>query len=91
MANLKNWMPGMTIEERKFFDKIPKAVLWEIAHQFGQRIVDDFSGEGGFRAIRDEWRVLHENGIVPQKPPKASPAEIHRAADAESELERQTK
>jgi hypothetical protein len=70
MANLKNWLPDMTTEERAFFDKCPKAVLFEIARQFGMRIADDFTSEGGFSATRDEWRILHENGIVPQKPPK---------------------
>lgn len=71
MANLKNWLPDMTAEEREFFDKCPKAVLFEIARQFGMRVADDFSAEGAFLAIRQEWTILAQQNIVPQKPPRA--------------------
>lgn len=72
MANLKNWLPEMTPAEYRLFDKCPKAVLFEIARQFGMRIADDFSHEGGTKAIIAEWDVLHAQQIVPQKPPKGS-------------------
>jgi hypothetical protein len=52
MANLKNWLPDMTPEERQFFDKCPKAVLFEISRQFGMRVADDFSAEGAFVAVK---------------------------------------
>lgn len=70
MANLRNWQPHMTPAEREWFDKCPKGVLFEIARQFGMRVADDFSAEGGFGAMVDEWEILHQNGIVPQKPKK---------------------
>lgn len=67
MANLKNWSPDMSLAERLWFDKCPKAVLFEIARQFGMRIADDFTTEGAFAAMAKEWDILHSNGIVPQK------------------------
>lgn len=70
MANLKNWLPEMTKAEYAFFDKCPKSVLFEIARQFGMRIADDFTDEGGTKAIAGEWDVLHAQNIVPQKPAK---------------------
>lgn len=68
MAHAKNFMPPMTLSEREWFDKCPKAVLFEIARQFGMRVADDFSGEAAFKVMADEWAALHQNGIVPQKP-----------------------
>ncbi len=71
MANLKNWLPPMSEEERRWFDKCPKAVLFEIARQFGMRVADDFTAEGAFDAMQFEWAALYGNGLVPQKPPCA--------------------
>lgn len=71
MAHLKNWMPDMTAEERRWFDKCPKAVLFEIARQFGMRIADDFSADAAFKVMAEEWLILNQNDIVPQKPPKS--------------------
>ena len=68
MANLKNFLPPMTEQELAWFDKCPKAVLFEIARQFGMRVADDFSEEAAFKVMQDEWRILHEQGLVPQKP-----------------------
>lgn len=68
MAHLKNWLPDMSREEAEWFDKCPKSVLFEISRQFGMRIADDFTAEGGFKAMRQEWAILHANEIVPQKP-----------------------
>lgn len=70
MANLKNWLPGMTEAEMRWFDKCPKAVLFEIARQFGMRIADEFTAEASFSLMQNEWECLHSNQIVPQKPPK---------------------
>lgn len=70
MANLKNFLPPMTLSEREWFDKCPKAVLFEIARQFGMRVADDFTPEAAFETMQAEWRALHDNGIVPQKPAK---------------------
>lgn len=78
MANLKNWLPEMTREERVFFDKCPKSVLFEIARQFGMRVADDFTAEGAFKAIKTEWELLHQQAIVPQKPPRDfTPKPLH--------------
>lgn len=70
MANLKNWLPEMTDAELAWFDKCPKAVLFEIARQFGMRVADSFTAEAAFDAMQNEWDVLHAQDIVPQKPPK---------------------
>lgn len=70
MAHLNNWRADMTDAERAWFDRCPKAVLFEIARQFGMRVADHFTVEAGFAAMQEEWRVLHANEIVPQKPPK---------------------
>lgn len=70
MANLKNWLPEMTPEEMHWFDKCPKAVLFEIARQFAMRVDDNFTSEGGFRVMQNEWEILHAQGIVPQRPAK---------------------
>jgi len=70
MANLKNWLPDMSPAELRWFDKCPKSVLFEIARQFGMRIADDFTADGGFRVMCEEWSILHRQNIVPQKPPK---------------------
>lgn len=72
MANLKNWLPEMSAAERKWFDKCPKAVLFEIARQFGMRMADEFTPEAGFAFIRNEWDVLYLQELVPQKPPRPS-------------------
>ena len=68
MANLKNWLPEMTKDELEWFNRCPKSVLFEIARQFRMRIADDFSYEAGFTAVRQEWDVLYQNQLVPQKP-----------------------
>jgi len=68
MANLKNWQPEMSIEDRLWFDACPKAVLFAIAQQFAMRVGDDFSAEGALATMRAEWDALHANGLVPQKP-----------------------
>ncbi len=71
MANLKNWLPEMTEVERAWFDKCPKAVLFEICRQFGMRVADDFTPDAAFAVMVEEWSVLHSQNIVPQKPPKS--------------------
>lgn len=74
MAHLKNWSPDMTAEEQAWFDKCPKAVLFEIARQFGMRLGDDFSAEGAFKVLQEEWTLLHQQQVVPQKPPRKATA-----------------
>ena len=51
----------------RLYTRTPKAVFAALAVSFAMR-----SGLVGTASeCLDEWRVLHENGIVPQKPPKA--------------------
>ena len=48
----------------------PKAVWMAIAASFAARIHgEDFSPEAVQRLIAVEWLALHQNGIVPQRPP----------------------
>ena len=49
-----------------FYDSIPKSVLAAIAVSFAAQIEGDIGD--AHKAILNEWRVLHENGIVPQPP-----------------------
>lgn len=87
MANLKNWLPDMTEQEQAWFDKCPKAVLFEIARQFGMRVADDFSAEAAFKAMQDEWRILHEQQIVPQKPYKYKAPKPHKPVKTQAGYE----
>ena len=69
MANLKNWQPDMTQDERAWFDACPKAVLFEMARQLASLCCDSCDdAEAAFGRMREEWAALHANGIVPQKP-----------------------
>lgn len=53
------------------FDEIPKSVLAAIAVSLALlQNEEDLSSVS--KIINDEWRVLHENGIVPQRPRKAT-------------------
>lgn len=52
------------------FSRIPKAVLAAIAYSFASKIIEDHDSPTMVEAaILDEWLTLHQNGIVPQKPP----------------------
>ena len=52
------------------YDRIPKAVLAAIAVSFATQ-GGDFLDEAEKRVL-EEWTILHQNGIVPQKPPGRS-------------------
>jgi hypothetical protein len=73
MAHLNSLHNGYAAELGPWFDRIPKSVFAAIAvsalTQGG-----DYLEKATVR-VCDEWRVLHDNGIVPQKPPKAAPTE----------------
>lgn len=51
----------------------PKTVWMAIAFSLAQRMTGDDAVDAA-KLCADEWRVLHENGIVPQKPRVAAPA-----------------
>lgn len=70
MPHLNNWRPEMSDTELAWFDKCPKAVLFEIARQFGMRMADEFTPAAALVAMQREWSVLHQQGLVPQKPPR---------------------
>jgi hypothetical protein len=69
MANPNNWLPELTPIEAYWYHRCPKGVLFEIARQFGMRMVGQFTTEAAFKAMQDEWDTLHWKRIVPQKPP----------------------
>ena len=62
-------MNGYAEQIHEIYAAVPKAVLAAIAVSFatsgGDRI------EYATDLVLREWRILHENGIVPQKPPRA--------------------
>lgn len=68
MANIKNWQPEMTAEEKAWFDKCPKSVLFEIARQLAALAAGEENADKAFNRMREEWSVLHIGGLVPQKP-----------------------
>ena len=73
MANLKNWLPEMSPAELAWFDKCPKAVLFAICQQIAMRIAGGIGTEAAFDVMQGEWNALHDNGLVPQKPPRGAP------------------
>ncbi len=52
------------------YDAIPKEVLAAIAVAFAIQLKGDGNESGVTRMILSEWRILHENRIVRQRPPK---------------------
>ena len=55
---------------RDFYHETPKAVFAAIAYSYCSAggDADDATSRRNFL---NEWRILFENGIVPQRPPKA--------------------
>lgn len=54
------------------FEDMPKAVLAAIAVSMASGGGSDM--DAARAQIADEWRILHRNGIVPQKPSKSAVA-----------------
>lgn len=56
------------------YERMPKAVLAALVVSYATRCgdgdLDDLSPETVGTAILDEWRILHQAGIVPQPPAK---------------------
>ena len=65
----------MSLVEHDWFDKVPKAVLFEIARQFAKLVADDFNDDAALAAMAKEWATLHAGGLVPQKPAKVRTAD----------------
>ncbi len=51
------------------FAETPKAVIAAIAMSLARMIEED-NADRACRRIRDEWDMLYENGIVPQRRPR---------------------
>ena len=53
------------------YSRMPKAVFAAIAYSFASRIIADGDSPTMIEeAILNEWQVLHDNGIIPQPPPR---------------------
>ena len=50
------------------YAKIPKAVFAAVAYSYASSGGEDH--DHGIERFIAEWKVLHENGIVQQKPPR---------------------
>lgn len=56
----------------QLFELTPKAVFAAIAYSYATRITEEQPG-AAVAEFLNEWRVLHQQGIVPQKPPAETP------------------
>lgn len=78
MAHLKNTSNEYSIALGALFDEMPKSVIAAIAVSAmtcgGDHISDAVA------LVADEWRILHTNGIVPQKPGKNARAALKGGA-----------
>lgn len=63
----------------RLYADMPKAVLAAVAVSFASHGGDDLAGAKA--AILAEWKVLHANGIVPQKPPASEVKEVPHGRD----------
>lgn len=66
--NLKNLGNDYAAELGDMLDKAPKSVIAAVAVSMLTQ-GGDYIDEARARFL-EEWRILHQNGIVPQKPPK---------------------
>lgn len=59
----------------RLYDLTPKAVFAAVAYSYATWACGEEAktSEKVVMRLLEEWRVLHENGIVPQKPPTAAP------------------
>jgi len=61
------------------YDRIPKAVLGAVLASLlstgGERPEDVMP------AVLEEWKTLHQNGIIPQKPPRIAVEDTREAED----------
>jgi hypothetical protein len=70
------------------YARTPKAVFAAIAYSFADRIIANPDADLA-KVIKEEWAVLHDNGIVPQKPPSNFISRAHwyaRRANAKGDL-----
>lgn len=68
----------------RLYAKTPKAVFAAVAFSYahtqcGEDGLESSSSEETVRRFLNEWRILNENHIVPQKAPKPNPS-VHTGA-----------
>lgn len=51
----------------RIYDETPKAVFAAIAYSFAMRLNED-QPEAAIAGFLKEWTILHNQGIVPQRP-----------------------
>jgi hypothetical protein len=85
MAHINNWMPTMTADERAWFDRCPKAVLFVIARELAMLRTGGEDRSAAFSLMKDEWGAQHQSGHVPQKP--FNPSKPRRKAVALDEID----
>jgi hypothetical protein len=79
----------------KFFESTPKAVFAALAYSWASMLPTDCDGEAEtdeevIRRLTAEWQTLHDNRIVPQRPPKpALPTREERLAKLRADLREQ--
>lgn len=54
----------------RLYAKTPKAVFAAVAFSLSFINVEESGTDAAVKHFINEWRMLHENGIVPQEPPK---------------------
>jgi hypothetical protein len=53
----------------RFYSSTPKAVFAAIAFSFAERLFAKSATTKNIDCLLEEWKILHENGFIPQKPP----------------------
>ena len=51
------------------YERTPKAVFAALAYSLALRLTGNDDHDAAKAVLRDEWRTLHHNGIVPQRAP----------------------
>jgi hypothetical protein len=69
-----NNLPNELMSGFPDFDRTPKSVIAAIAVSFAA-LQSDGDFEKAKELIRQEWFLLHQGRVVPQKPPKAKKIE----------------
>lgn len=54
----------------EFYARTPKAVFAAIALSYATRLFAKTEGTDSIDVLVEEWKTLHENGIIPQNPGK---------------------
>jgi hypothetical protein len=66
MVMKQDWGAVATYGERNY-EALPKSVLALVAYYMAERITGPGGRDEILAAIFEEWAILHDNGIVPQK------------------------